>query len=121
LVEQNSYQQFVTKILEMLCTICSGFCASFDLDVAKGEGGILHHPNYADLVVSAKYGCEICIEIRRQREKKEPPGTCDERYRAYGNQIRCVFKEREAGLCWVQGDLVIPYIAYMDVCTAASE
>ena len=105
----------------MLCTTCTIFFSNFDLDVAKSEGGILHHLNYADLVVSAKYGCEICIEIRRQRESKEPPGTYDDGYRIYGNQIRCVFEEREAGLCWIQGDLEIPYIAHMGICTAVGE
>jgi hypothetical protein len=105
----------------MLCVACSDLCKNFDLDVAKRDGGLPHHPNYAALAISAKNGCKICIEIRRQRETKPPPGTYDDRFRAFGNQIRCVFTERELGLCWIQADLEIPYIAYMDVCTAAGE
>jgi hypothetical protein len=79
----------------MLYTNYSDFYTCFDLNVAKGEGGILHYPNYADLVASAKMGA---FEIRRQRENKEQPGMDDERYRAYGNPIRCVYREQEAKL-----------------------
>jgi hypothetical protein len=105
----------------MLCVACSEFCNDFDLDVAKRNGGLLHHPNYEALVISAKNGCKICIEIHRQRETKPPPGRHDDRYRAFGNQIRCVFKELELGLYWIQADLEAPYIAYMDVCATASK
>jgi hypothetical protein len=77
LVKQSSYQQVVTKNLEIICTSFSDFCTRFDPNVAKGEGDMFHHPNYADLIASAKYGCEICIEIRRQMENKEPTGIDD--------------------------------------------
>ena len=105
----------------MLCVVCSDFSNNFDLDVAKGDGGMPHYPNYKALVISAENGCKICIEIRRQKETKAPPGTHDDRYWAYSNQIQCVFKEYKLGLYWIQADLQTLSIAYMDVCTAAGE
>jgi hypothetical protein len=110
-------QIVATEKLAMFCDACVDFCNNFDLDVAKSEGGILHYVNYGEIVASAHLRCGICIEIRRQRENKEPPGTYDDKYRAYGGQIRCLFDEHNMGLVWIQGDLEIPYIAYMDVCT----
>ena len=109
-----------SKILTMLCVACSDLCADFDLDEAKRNGSLPHHPNYAALVISAKNGCPICIEIRRQRESKVLSHT-DDSYREFGNQIRCVFKEWELGLYWIQADLETPCIAYMDVCAAAGK
>ncbi|KFY49108.1 hypothetical protein V495_00756 [Pseudogymnoascus sp. VKM F-4514 (FW-929)] len=105
----------------MFCDACVDFCNNFDLDVAKSEGGILHYVNYGEIVASADLRCGICIEIRRQRENKEPPGTYNDKYRAYGDQIRCLFDEHNMALVWIQGDLEIPYIAYMDVCTTADD
>jgi hypothetical protein len=78
----------------MLCK----YCESLDLDAASDlEVGALHHESYADLVASAKDGCDLCIQIAEEEEEQISREDPDD---MYVGRVMCFYDPFGPGLYW---------------------
>ena len=94
--------------LVMLCN----HCRILDFDAASDESiGALHHECYADLVASAKGGCQLCWWIY------DDWMNTSEQYGDDG-RLKCQYNGVDSSLYWYLGDLNGDPIAVTFVCTA---
>lgn len=79
----------------MLCTTCE----DLDFDAAVSAAGALHHRSYTDLVESAVGGCDLCTEIKNQRDE-ERSWHNDPDDNGCRLPIRCFFNDVGQSLDW---------------------
>lgn len=93
----------------MLCN----YCKILDFDAALDHNtGALHHESYADLVASAKSGCQLCTWIHEDWMNNA------EQYGDDG-RLRCLYNDVDSCLYWYLGDLngdpiAVTYISTTD-------
>jgi hypothetical protein len=99
--------------------VLSKFCQHLDFDKLTLEEGAPHHKSYANLVESARRGCEICSILRYSKEAREWEMPWESDLSGEDAPITCHLQGDES-LSWFQADLD-RFIGFMNLCTTDSE